>query len=249
VVPFGPSRARSRSLRLAYGLGLLLAFDISLGFHGFIYRPLYDHLLLFHALRIPARMAIFSEFSLAVLAGFGAAAMAAHIRGTRTYKAVLCLLGALMLVESASVPIAVEILPTTPPQAYSDILRDKGDSPTATLFEYPMSPENDTTYMLYSTFHWQRLINGYSGFFPPSYISMYDAIGNFPDERSMNAIKSRQTRYVVVHGERLGARYDGLIPMLDKRRDLRLVSRTPAERAGEHGEISVYHVLYDDGSR
>ena len=247
VAPFGQSPARSRVLRLAYGLGLALAVDMSLGFNGLSYRALYDHLLLFHALRIPARMAIFAEFSLAILAGLGAAAIAQRIQRARLRQAALVLLAGAMLVEYAALPVTIEVLPVTPPQAYRDLLRDKGDSPTATLFEFPLSPRDDTIYMLYSTFHWQRLINGYSGFFPPSYISLYDAIGNFADERSMDAIKRRQTRYLVVHGERLlGARYETLIPVLDRRPDLKLVSRTPAERPGQHGEISVYRVLYDD---
>src|SRR4029079_11717347 len=55
--------------RAAYGLGLLVAVDLSLGFNGFAYRFLYDHLLPFRALRIPARMGVMSGFSLAVLAG------------------------------------------------------------------------------------------------------------------------------------------------------------------------------------
>ncbi|HMF97964.1 MAG TPA: glycosyltransferase family 39 protein, partial [Vicinamibacterales bacterium] len=44
--------------RIAYGLGLLLAFDVSLGLNGLIYRGLYDYFLPFKALRIPARMGL-----------------------------------------------------------------------------------------------------------------------------------------------------------------------------------------------
>src|SRR6185295_12234866 len=40
--------------RLAYGLGLILAVDVSFGFNGVIYRALYDYFLPFKALRIPA---------------------------------------------------------------------------------------------------------------------------------------------------------------------------------------------------
>src|SRR5207237_990317 len=59
--------------RIAYALGLLIAFDVSLGFNGIVYRALYDYFLPFRALRIPARMGIMVGFSLAVLAGYGAA--------------------------------------------------------------------------------------------------------------------------------------------------------------------------------
>ena len=152
-----------------------------------------------------------------------------------------------MLAEYASSPMDVEIMPLRPPQAYVDIMRDKGDSPTATLFEFPISPDDDSTYMYYSIFHWQRLVNGYSGFFPPSYGDVVNAVRNFPDDEAMSAIKAHQARYLVVHGERLrGARYETLLPDLDKRPELMLVSRTPAERPGQHGEISVYRISYAD---
>ena len=66
----------TRTSPLAYALGLLLAFDVSLGFNGVIYRALYDYFLPFKALRIPARMGLMVGFSLAVLAGYGAARLA-----------------------------------------------------------------------------------------------------------------------------------------------------------------------------
>lgn len=245
--PSARTRARTPLLPLAYGLGLVMAFDVSLGFNGFTYRILYEYLLPFRALRIPSRMGIFTGFSLAVLAGFGAAAVTERIRGVGTRRVVLGVLGVLMLAEYASKPVDLDIMPLGPPQAYLDILRDIGDNPTTTLFEFPISPGDDSTYMYASVFHWQRLVNGYSGFFPPSYIRAVDGVRNFPDDESMATIKGRQTRYLVVHGERLmGPRYETLIPELDRRSDLKLLSRTPAERPGQHGEISVYRVSYDE---
>ncbi|PYQ93496.1 MAG: hypothetical protein DMF97_19800, partial [Acidobacteria bacterium] len=58
-------------VRLAYALGLLIALDISLGFNGVTFPYLYEYILPFRAVRIPARMGLFTAFSLAVLAGFG----------------------------------------------------------------------------------------------------------------------------------------------------------------------------------
>ena len=89
---------------------------------------------------------------------------------------------------------------------------------TAVLFEFPTSVLSDPAYLYYSTFHWQYLINGYSGFFPPSYVRLARAVKNFPDEPSIDAIKSHGVRYLVVHGEYLyGGRYERLIPELDRR--------------------------------
>jgi hypothetical protein len=233
----------THSARLAYTLGLLLAFDLSLGFNGFVYGVLYDYALPFRGLRIPARMGIMTGFSLAVLAGYGADRVASSLRSPSRRRAALAVFGLLMLAEYASKPLDLRRLSVTPPDTYADIIRDLGDSPTAAIFEFPSSLQDNPTYMYYSTFHWQYLVNGYSGFFPPSYLAMMNAIQKFPDEPSMNAIKSHGPRYLVVHGERLyGARYETLIPELDGRPDLTLVSRRP----WDHSEISLYRLSYAD---
>jgi hypothetical protein len=230
--------------RLAYGLGLILAFDVSLGFNGVIYRALYDYFLPFKALRIPARMGLMVVFSLAVLAGEGAARLVRYVRSSSARRAVLIALSALMLVEYASSPLELVTVPGNPPETYADLLRDNADSPTAILFEFPTRAANDPTYLYYSTFHWQTLINGYSGFFPPLYLHLRQAIQDFPEPPSMDAIKDRGARYLIVHGEYLyGDRYETLIPQLDRRTDLRLVSRRPWQVPGKHSEISLYRVL------
>jgi hypothetical protein len=227
----------------AYGLGLLLAFDVSLGFNGLIYRALYDYFLPFKALRIPARMGLMVGFSLAVLAGYGATRLTARLRSESMRRAVFAGLGVLMLVEYASTPLPFWMAPPNPPEIYADLIRDRGDSPTAVVFEFPTGAMEDPTYLYYSTFHWQSLVNGYSGFFPPSYRRLVNAVRNFPDEPSMDAIKAHGTRYLVIHGEWLyGGRYEQLLPMLDARRDLTLVSRRPWEQPGRRGEISLYRV-------
>jgi hypothetical protein len=231
--------------RIAYGLGLLLAIDVSLGMNGIVYRALYDYFLPFKALRIPARMGLMTGFSLAVLAGYGAARLAGRLRSPASARAMFAGVGLLMLVEYASWPLELWMAPREAPPSYADILRDRGDSPTAVLFEFPTLITSDPSYLYYSTFHWQYLINGYSGFFPPSYIRLARALKNFPDQPSIDAIKQHGVRYVVVHGEYLrGDRYETLIPQLDRRPDMALVSRRPWQIPGKHAEISVYRVSY-----
>jgi hypothetical protein len=227
--------------RAAYGLGLLLAFDLSLGFNGVLYRVLWDHFLPFRALRIPARMGVMTGFSLAVLAGYGLARVSGWLRSRSARPLVLVAILVVMVLEYASRPLDLRQIPTAPPDIYADLVRDRGDSPTAIVFEFPASPLDDPTYMYYSTFHWQYLVNGYSGFFPRSYNRLVDALRDFPSEEGFRQIKLHNTRYILIHGERLfGARYETLIPDLDRRTDLRLVSRRP----WQHSEISLYRVLY-----
>lgn len=241
----GRSRFREyiQTPQTAYALGLILAFDVSLGFNGLIYRGLYDYFLPFKALRIPARMGLMVGFSLAVLAGYGAARIAAHIHSAPLRRLALVGLGVLLLVEYASTPVPLWMAPRNPPETYADLLKDRGDGPTAVVFEFPTNPLDDPAYLYFSTFHWQSLVNGYSGFFPPSYRRLVRAVQNFPDPPSMDAIKSHGANYLVVHGERLyGGRYEQLLPMLDAMPDLTLVSRRPAQREDKHSEISLYRV-------
>jgi hypothetical protein len=231
--------------RVAYALGLLLAFDVSLGFNGFLYRVLYDYFLPFRALRIPARMGIMVSFSLAVLAGYGAARLAERISNLRARQLAFTVMAAVLLVEYASKPLPLWAAPASPPPVYADILRDRGDSPTAVIFEFPTGHMEDPEYLYYSTFHWQYLVNGYSGFFPPSYLKVVRAVANFPDANSFDAIKSHGARYLVVHGEWLyGARYEQIVAELDRRTDLKLISRHPWTREDNHAEISAYRISY-----
>ncbi|MGH9142089.1 MAG: DUF6044 family protein [Vicinamibacterales bacterium] len=232
------------SPQFAYGLGLILAFDVSLGFNGMIYRGLYDYFLPFKALRIPARMGLMVGFSLAVLAGYGAARVSDRLRSARMRCAVLTTIGVLMLAEYASTPLELWAAPRHPPDAYADLIRDAGDGPTSVIFEFPTGAMEDPEYLYYSTFHWQYLVNGYSGFFPPSYQHIVRAVRGFPDETSMNMIRSHGVRYLVIHGEWLyGARYEEIVTELDRRADVKLISRHPWQREDKHAEISVYRVL------
>jgi hypothetical protein len=97
--------------------------------------------------------------------------------------------------------------------------------------------------MYYSTFHWVPLVNGYSGFFPASYTEVAEASRDFPGDAFIDLIKRRGARYLAVHQERMiGNRYLRMIPELDRRSDLHLVSRRPGERYGQHGEISLYRI-------
>jgi hypothetical protein len=235
-----------RSPQFAYGLGLLLALDVSLGMNGLIYSRLYDYFLPFRALRIPARMGLMVGFSLAVLAGYGASRIAGWLPSSNARRTALTLVGVLMLVEYASTPLELWAAPRRPPDVYADLLHDIGDGPTSVIFEFPTGNMEDPEYLYYSTFHWQNLVNGYSGFFPPSYRNVVTAASGFPDERSMSVLGTHGVRYLVIHGEWLfGERYEQLTAELDRRSNIRLVSRRPWQRGDKHAEISLYRVLVE----
>ena len=53
--------------------------------------------------------------------------------------------------------------------------------------------------MYYSTRHWKPLVNGYSGFTPPSYRRLLEELDGFPDDRSVAHLRVRGVRYLLLH--------------------------------------------------
>jgi hypothetical protein len=227
-------------MRGLYALGLGFAVNLTLGFNAPLYRFLYEHVALFRALRIPALAVILVGFSLAVLAGFGIARISARLKSGSARAALVLICGVAALAEGCSTPVHLTTIPEAPPAIYADLLRDIGNSPAATIVEVPMIIGGDQTYMYYSTFHWQKLLNGYSGFFPPSYMRLVAVMQGFPDTGSLDALRDRGARYAVIHGELLAPEtYQRMIGEIDACRcGLTLVAR----RAWLDREISLYRL-------
>lgn len=134
-------------------------------------------------------------------------------------------------------------LPTTPPDVYRLVQR----LPDSLILELPVAePDNtgislDVFYMYYSTFHWHRLLNGYSGFLPTQYSSLLEILRTFPDERSIRELRVRKADYVLVHS---GMNYWSFTP------DEALQRRTAASQdlalvgcyRGPRGQSCIYQV-------
>lgn len=179
---------------------LLLAISLSYGPYG-PGRSLYSHAVSvlpgMEFLRVPARIGIFVPFFLAVLSSFSI------VRLSRYASSRLVLLGVLLLVlvESASVPLASGSVPVRP-HIYD--LLGKLSGPGA-MARWPMARDEkgmgDLLPQYYSIAHWRPLLYGYSGFRPPGYYVVKDALEKFPDEESMRFLRELGVRFVVVDGE------------------------------------------------
>ena len=238
--------------RVAYGLALFVAIDLARGLNGWTYGPLYDNVLAFRSLRIPARMAIVAGLPLAVLAGFGAARLITWAGSTAAQRLLAVGLLGLVVLESWSGPIRLRSMPLAAPDTYSDLLADKGEASRTSIIrrasdrapvaivELPINKE-DPTFMYYSTFHWQSLINGYSGFYSGRYVQLDDALRRFPASRSLEELAQLQARYVVVHGELLPAdRYQALTSEMEASPSFQLVSKRPWQGR----EIALYRFSF-----
>jgi len=202
--------------RMAYAVGLIVAFDVSLGSNGHIFPVLYREIVPFRGLRAPGRMSMFVGLSLAVLGGYGMARVTAHVRrGWLTYL-VAAVVSVAMLVESRSV-ITLERVPPT-----HDVYRWFDGRPSKVLAELPAEENQEALYTYLSTVHWQRILNGYSGAAPLSYYEFKRSMATFPDEASMRLLRDRGTDYVLLHEEFYGREaYRRVVAVVDARSDLR----------------------------
>jgi len=226
--------------RIAYALGLLLAFDVSLGFNGMLYPWLHDYVLPYRGLRVPARMAMVVGLALAILAGYGAARLLRMVRGRQASAAVFLFLAIVISAEYGSVPMLKTVW-ASPPPIY-DALPAQSSS---VLLELPLLQPDislEPIYMYFSTFHWNALVNGYSGFSPPSYQRLRERMEHFPDEVSIAELRRRGVTHVVVHGALYGqGEYEHVVARLDRCQQLQHV--TDVRWRGR--QTRLYRLLYD----
>ncbi len=215
------------TVRAAYGAALLLSFDASLGFNGTTYPAYFEALPPFRGLRVPARFSVLVGLSLAVLSGLGLARLRRRLSRRGTLLLSAALIAAVFLEYRPS--LALQPVWREMPAVYGPLV-GKG---AAVVAVFPMSAElgdNDAKYEYFSTWHWQRLLNGYSGNFPPSYEDLLQRMRRFPAPDSVAYLKRRGVQFLVLHGE-FGrpTDYDSSIAALDVNPDLELVGVFPGE--------------------
>ena len=73
---------------------------------------------------------------------------------------------------------------------------------TAVVAELPFTDLwYNTRYLLFSTYHWHPLVNGFTSFFPPAFVERVRWLVNpvRTPEEAWQALRSGQTTHVVVH--------------------------------------------------
>lgn len=182
------------------------------------YRLLYYLFPGFKAVRTPGRMIVLVTLGLAVLGGFGVKWVRDRLAGRMDRIAVsfvlvvllLLLLGEMMphAVTMARVPKKSEI-----PEVYSFMVELPGEAPHIVLptGDDPNlpAPERDFEYaaveplrMYFNTENWRHMVNGYSGYIPPSYVDAARLTGDFPSREAFHFLEELGVDYVVVEGGR-----------------------------------------------
>jgi len=174
------------------------------------YRFLWTYFPGLEGLRVPARFAMIVALTLAVLGAFGAAAIARLQHGV----VVLGILAALFLYEAGAAPFVVNgmapikelatpaarlELPRRAPLVYRSVDQLP---PDAVIADLPLGePDYDLRAMYYSIERWRRIVNGYSGFFPPHYGRVKVALSEVPrhPDISVETLRELGVTHVIVH--------------------------------------------------
>lgn len=177
-----------------------------LGLYGFFF----DHVPGFDALRVPARYAMIAALYLSVLAGIGASWVIRRPRGATPVTVALC---AAFLIEAAFAPMPVNaiwaedsVVPAarvepaaTAPPVYRQLAGMPGNIVVA---EFPFGDAAwELRYVYYSTVHWKRIINGYSGQFPLGYrgrAARFRRVADAPHDAWQMLVDAGAT-HVIVH--------------------------------------------------
>jgi hypothetical protein len=173
------------------------------------YQLFYDLVPGFDGLRVPARFGMIVMLMLSVLGGYGAAVLARRPGGA----IVVSVLAALFLTESVTLPFTVNGVspladfatpearvyrPSRAPAVYQAVPRDT----PVVLAELPLGQQDyDLRAMFYSMVHHARLLNGYSGFFPPHYGRLAVALSDIPrhPDPAWTALREFGATHVLVH--------------------------------------------------
>jgi hypothetical protein len=183
--------------QIVYLLAMVAAFEMSLGFGGYAYTFLHDHVVLYRGLRAPARLGMFVVMFVAILAAYGYQAIAIELPA-RARRTLFALLLAIMLAEYW-VRLPLVRYPNVAPGVY----RVLAQQPRGVVAEFPMPeglPGRDAEYAYMSTFHWMPLLNGYSGMYPTSYLKNVERQRSFPRASAIAALRRAGVRYIIVHG-------------------------------------------------
>jgi len=207
----------------------LVCFVLSLGPepHGvsnLFYKALHK-LPIYGFVRFPIRYHIMVLLSLAVLAGYGATYLYRWFerRKNRTWAVLaVAAVAALMLLEFliVNLPYTGVAVGDAVPQVYRDLERIEGtvvvEAPmpavaNSVVFEDPLTidygsldntflsavREQDATY--FSIYHWKKLVNGMSGYYPLFYRRALVEMLAFPGPRALAFLRAAGVNHIVMH--------------------------------------------------
>jgi hypothetical protein len=177
----------------------IFAISISLGFGSLpndkFYNFFYTYVPGFKFIRVPARIGMFVSFFLSLLSAYGIC----RLMRINIMKKIVFVIIPVILIEYVSFPIKLHPFEETP-EVYRWMEKEKGDF---SIIELPIDdPMLNIQFVYHSTKHWKKLVNGYSGFFPPSDFFVQEAYANnLP--ALLDYLDYIKAKYVILHRDHI----------------------------------------------
>jgi hypothetical protein len=181
-------------MMLAIGVtGLALSFGPALPGYAW----LHEHVPLFEGLRGVARWGLLPLISIAVLAGFTAAAWERRWNRHTYWAAAALLILAVPTIEALRAPMSFAGVPQIPP-LYARLAAEAD-----VVVELPMyggaSVSENAAYLVHATRHFRPLVNGYSGFETAAFRERAERWRAFPAPHVLDDMRSIGVTHIVVH--------------------------------------------------
>jgi len=160
----------------------------------------------FASMRVPARIAVMVAFGVAILMGYLLSWLSQKVRTPLLQVFGSLFICMVVLLEHLSLPVTLAPnRPFTPPEvlppAYQWLSQQPDKLP---LLELPFGQHwVETKYMYFSTYHFQRLVNGYSGYAPDVYQENRRLLSQFPEEPALAQARKLSLKYVLLHKKAL----------------------------------------------
>lgn len=173
-------------------------------------------------MRAPQRFSLLLYFGIMLLSGIGAAALAARMRTQAAKVIITAVLCALFLVEVY--PYRLPIMPRRYEVSQLDraIAELRRDRPAPVVLHVPIyyflrpyaTPE--AVYLLDSTHHWSKVVNGFSGAEPRGFRADMEALNALPDHRGVAKLAELSVDVVAIHRTTPGARRRALVAFFEE---------------------------------
>lgn len=249
---FLPSDKTMRMKRI-FWLILVSSFILSLGPYLVIldrntHIPL-PYLLLYHgvpgfkAMRVPARFGFMVVLAASVLAALGFLRACTYLNpgpGFRRLKSPACqaVLGlfclGLLTLELGFKPLPLVRIQTghEVPEVYRWLAAKQLNGP---IVELPFGLWEDYRYTYFSTYHWLPIVNGSTGFSPPTYSQITSEMKALPSRKTVEFLSAIGVKGVIVH--------TGMLPPDEALQWRRLdLAKTSLEKVAEFGSDAIYKI-------
>ncbi len=205
--------ARGRQLRQVFWLIATGAFLISLGPYLIAFGvrtgiPM-PYLLLYHfvpgfaAMRVPGRFAVLVVFAASPLAALGAIrccdAVARRLGSLARFAPSLTSAGLVVLFFVELGWKSFPLVPVSSGKQIPEVYRWLAAERPGPIVEVPFGLWDDHRYVYFSTVHWLPLVNGASGFFPPTYAEIKEALAELPAREAVEYAGALGIKAIVVH--------------------------------------------------